>query len=794
VRWSNVANVETVTTSALVTAPERPAARRAPTAILVRALDVGVGLTVAALALALYVRTLLPTVGIGDTAEFQYALTTLTVPHPTGYPLYVFLGKAFTWLPFGNEAYRINLLSAVCAAGAVAMVYVFARLVGARPLPAAVGALAFAVAPANWSWATIAEVYALHVFFVGLVFVLFALWAAGRLELWVAAFALGLSFGNHRGMLLVVPALVALWFVVRRPRPHELLRRYRPDWRVIVAFSVPWLLYLFIPIRGIPGYDGWWETLNYGASGSSLIAQILLMSRDPVVSARDYFFAMLPAQFGLLTPLALAGLPLLIAGVPRGGVIPARWAAVLLGLGWAGILAFHIPVYGGDITGFMAPTFWMLAVCLAVTIEGLARGIAARLHRGRLAGHASRLGAAAGAMLAAVAFWVGPRAVGEANFPTQDLSGHVMHELRATQLLEALDPGAILVLNDDWLQIWQIKYQRYVAGVRPDTIVIHGEPEPILRAALADGRPGYSMNYAPGLAAEGRLIPVLGFWRALEQPIDYQLRRTSDIVFGEAIELAAWSTITDTLQPGGLFPIVLEWRVLKDVTTDYVVFVHLLDAAEHSPAGWDSQPLRAENPTSGWRAGERHRDPHGLLLPKTLRPGRYMVEVGLYPEGSTERLTATSPAGPPADRALIGPFRVGIGTPPVAPTTPATASFGGAFTLIGYDRPERVDRGALPVTLYWRADAVMDRDYTVTVQLLDPTGRLVAQRDSQPVDGSYPTSIWRPGDVIPDGHRVPVATVPPGDYRLIVAVYGPGGARLPVGDSDHLDLGMVRLP
>lgn len=783
-----------MTTSALITARERPAARRASTAIVVRVLDVAVGLSVAALALALYVRTLLPTVGIGDTAEFQYALTTLTVPHPTGYPLYVFLGKAFTFLPFGNEAYRINLLSAACAAGAVAMVYAFARLVGARPLPAAVGALAFAVAPANWSWATIAEVYALHVFFVGLVFVLFALWAAGRIELWIAAFALGLSFGNHRGMLLVVPALVALWFVVRRPRPRELLTRYRPDWRVIVAFAVPWLLYLFIPIRGIPGYDGWWETLNYGASGSSLIAQILLMSRDPVISARDYFFAMLPAQFGLLTPLALAGLPLLIAGVPRGGVIPSRWAALLLGFGWAGILAFHIPVYGGDITGFMAPTFWMLAVCLAVTIEGFARGIAALLQRGRLAGHALRRGTATGVVLAAIAFWVGPRAVGEANFSTQDLSGHVMHELRATQLLEALDPNAILVLNDDWLQIWQIKYQRYVAGVRPDTIVIHGEPEPILRAALADGRPGYSMNYAPGLAAEGRLIPVLGFWRALEQPVDYHLRRTSDIVFGDAIELAAWSTITDTLQPGGLFPIVLEWRVLKDVTTDYVVFVHLLDAAEHSPAGWDSQPLRAENPTSGWRAGEHHRDPHGLLLPKTLRPGRYMVEVGLYPEGSTVRLTATSPAGPPADRALIGPFRVGIGTPPVAPTIPANASFGGMFTLIGYDRPEHADRGALPVTLFWRADAMMDRDYTVTVQLLDQTGRLVAQRDSQPVDGSYPTTIWRPGEVIPDEHRVPVAAVPPGDYRLIVAVYGPGAARLPVGDTDHLDLGKVRLP
>jgi hypothetical protein len=674
------------------------------------------------------------------------------------------------------------------------MAYLFARLVGVRPLPAVVGALAFAVAPANWSWATIAEVYALHVFLLGVVFVLFALWAAGRLDLWVAAFGLGLSFGNHRGMLLVVPALIALWVAVRRPRPGDVFRRCYPDWRVAVAFALPWLLYLFIPIRGIPGYDGWWETLNYGASGSSLIAQIILMSRDPLASARDYFFSMLPAQFGPLTPLALAGLPLLAAGVPRGGLLPARRAAILLGVGWAGILAFHIPVYGGDITGFMAPTFWMLAVCLAATLEGGARGVALLARRAGLAGHAPRIGVAAGAALALGAFWLGPRAVGEANFPTQDLSGHVMHERRATQLLEALEPRAILVLNDDWLQIWQIKYQRYVAGVRPDTIVVDGEPEPILRAALAEGRPGYSMNYAPGLAAEGRLIPVLAFWRALDRPVEYGVRRTSDIVFGDAIELAGWSAISETLQPGGLFPLELEWRVLRDVTTDYVVFVHLLDAAERSPAGWDSQPLRAENPTSTWKRGQRHLDPHGLLLPRDLRPGRYLVEVGLYPEGSTERLTAKSPAGPPADRALLGPFRVGIGDRPVAPKTPATASFGGLFTLIGYDRPEGVERGALSLTLYWRADRLTERDYTVTVQLLDGTGRLVAQRDIQPVDGSYPTSIWRPGEVIPDVHRLPVGNVPPGEYRLIAAVYGPGGARLPVGTSDHVDLGAVRLP
>ncbi|MCL6647230.1 MAG: DUF2723 domain-containing protein [Chloroflexi bacterium] len=754
-----------------------------------RLLDWVVGLGVTGAAFALYHRTLLPTVGLGDTAEFQYAIATLSVPHPTSYPLYVLLGKLFTLLPFGNEAYRVNLFSATCAAGAAGLVVLLARLLGVRPFAAALGGLAFAVAPAPWSWATIAEVYALHVFLVGVVLVAFALWAVGRLPLTWAAFLLGLSFGNHRGMLLVVPALFALGWMARRPSWGDLRRQWRHALRVGLAFALPWLLYLYIPLRGIPGYQGWWEPLNYAATGSSLLAQIELMSRNPLASAQDYVFSLLPAQFGWLTPLAPLGLVLLAGGFPRGGRVPARFGALLLGGSWAGILAFHLPVYGGDITGFLTPTFWLLAVGLAVTVDALARGLA-RLLAWRVA-PAQPL-AALGVPL--VLGWIGPWTVLVGAFSSQDLSGHTMHEQRATQLLEALEPNAVLVLNDDWLQIWQLKYQRYVAGVRPDTIVIDGPAEPLLRQTLAGGRPAYAMNYAPGLAAEGRLLPVLGFWRALEQPITYQVRQAAAVTFGDQVQLVGWSTLTETLQPGGLFPIELEWQALTDLTTDYVVFVHLLDEQGHSPAGWDSQPLHAEDPTSNWRRGELHRDPHGLLLPRSLRPGRYFVEVGLYPEGSTVRLPVTTPPGPPADRALLGPFRVAIPAPTTAPQVAAERSIGSVITFLGYDPPAPAAGQELALTLYWRAEQLMDRDYTVTVQLLDGGGHLVAQHDTQPMSGNYPTTIWRPGEVIRDTYRVPVAKLAPGEYRLIVALYDQAGKRLAVGQSDHLDLGMVRLP
>src|SRR5256885_17261742 len=70
---------------------------------------------------ALYLATLAP--GLGgtvDSAEFQQAAYSLAIVHPTGYPLYLLLARLWiTLLPLGDVAWRVNLLSAVCAVAAV---------------------------------------------------------------------------------------------------------------------------------------------------------------------------------------------------------------------------------------------------------------------------------------------------------------------------------------------------------------------------------------------------------------------------------------------------------------------------------------------------------------------------------------------------------------------------------------------------------------------------------------------------------------------------------------------------
>src|SRR3989338_10758977 len=61
-----------------------------------------------------YLMTLAPTIYIEDAAEFSAAVPILGVTHPSGFPLYMLLGKLFTILvPFGDMAFRVNLFSAV---------------------------------------------------------------------------------------------------------------------------------------------------------------------------------------------------------------------------------------------------------------------------------------------------------------------------------------------------------------------------------------------------------------------------------------------------------------------------------------------------------------------------------------------------------------------------------------------------------------------------------------------------------------------------------------------------------
>lgn len=160
-------------------------------------------------ALVLYLCSAPRSVMLDDDGYFLLAAWSNGVAHPPGFPLYTQLAHLATWLPFGSIAWRVHAFSGLCGALACACLFLLLRRFGLSRPAATGGALAFAFSSTFWSQAIIAEVYALNVL---LLLVLFLL-AFGPWRPRLTAFVYGLSLSNHWPlMLLTTPALlVAAW-------------------------------------------------------------------------------------------------------------------------------------------------------------------------------------------------------------------------------------------------------------------------------------------------------------------------------------------------------------------------------------------------------------------------------------------------------------------------------------------------------------------------------------------------------------------------------------------------------
>jgi len=200
------------------------------------------------IALTLNVVTLAPTVTFVDSGELIVVAHSLGVAHPPGFPFWIILAHLASFLPFGTIAWRINLSSAVFAAGAAAVLsLVILELLGsvsfARPmksrgarktgtertavgksgefiLPALTGGLLLAFSRTLWSYATVTEVYALNTLLILTIFYLALRWRQqilaesfphNHLTIYAAAIIFGLALGvHHVTVALTLPAVALL--------------------------------------------------------------------------------------------------------------------------------------------------------------------------------------------------------------------------------------------------------------------------------------------------------------------------------------------------------------------------------------------------------------------------------------------------------------------------------------------------------------------------------------------------------------------------------------------------------
>ena len=190
----------------------------------------------------------------------------------------------------------------------------------------------------------------------------------------------------------------------------------------------------------------------------------------------------------------------------------------------------------------------------------------------------------------------------------------------------------------------------------------------------------------------------------------------------------------------------------------------------------DAQPGYGFNPTDGWPAGEPVYDWLSLRLPNALTgPPPYPLVMTLYDATTGEQLLVRR----------VGELVAGDDGPtyqPIAPVFAPPVGIAPIEVTFGHDNRELIrlrgyetaqTEGVLSVTLHWEALGDIPGDFTRFVHLLDPSGAVVAQVDSQPVANSYPTGQWLPGEFVADTARLDVSALPEGEYRLAVGFYRP---------------------
>ena len=224
-----------------------------------------------AVALSIYVRTLCPSVPGGDSGEMVQVAIELGVAHPPGYPTWTLLAHAFSWLPWGEPAWRINLMSAVADAAASGLLSGAVGLWAGCAWTGLLAGGAFAFAPLVWLYAVQAEVFALNNAISALLLLLLVRFERSR-SLGAAcagACAIGLAMTNqHTLVFFCVP--YAVWSLVLGR--HTLLAP-----RALLCLALSGLLglspYLYCVVQGGP--DAAWGSWGAQRSVGGLLTHML---------------------------------------------------------------------------------------------------------------------------------------------------------------------------------------------------------------------------------------------------------------------------------------------------------------------------------------------------------------------------------------------------------------------------------------------------------------------------------------------------------------------------------------
>jgi hypothetical protein len=229
------------------------------------------GWIIFAIALVTYWLTMERTASYWDCGEFIAVSYKLEVPHPPGAPLFLLIGRLFSFLSFGDVtkvAYWINFASILSSAFTILFLFWSIVLFGKKLLKintteeitdsntwllmgaGIVGSLAYTFSDSFWFSAVEAEVYAMSSFFTAWVVWAMLKWDVindeSKANRWLILifYMMGLSIGVHLLNLVTIPALSLIYY----------FKKYKPTpWGIVATMGVSLLLIFIINVIIIPG-------------------------------------------------------------------------------------------------------------------------------------------------------------------------------------------------------------------------------------------------------------------------------------------------------------------------------------------------------------------------------------------------------------------------------------------------------------------------------------------------------------------------------------------------------------
>jgi len=424
--------------------------------------------------LALYAATAQRGPAWQDSGIFQWRILRFDLTGWLGlalsHPLLILLGKAFSGLPFGPPAWRMNLVSAACGALAVANVALLVRRLTPAHRPSAwFAAGLFGLGHTTWWLSTVCESQVvLAALFTAELNVLLSLIRRPRGHLVVLLGALnGLALTAHNLALLAAPVygVVVIGLCLRR----------RLRWHAVGLLLVAWAVgaagLLALVAHEAVG-AGPAAAVRSALFGRSWQSHVLGASLRAVALGGGYVAYNFP-NAGL--PLAAAGLLALRRRRPKA----AAWAFAAL----AGVyLLFAIRYPVADQFMFFLPFYAMVAVLAGVGLEraaaGRARGLASAALVTVLFGPAlyaamPRIAAAAGLTLPGrkdlpfrnhARYWLSPWKAGEDS--AGEFARAVLKEAQATK--ESLPVGTPNVFVVSPLRRYHPAWLTEVASLEKD--------------------------------------------------------------------------------------------------------------------------------------------------------------------------------------------------------------------------------------------------------------------------------------------------------------------------------------